>query len=109
MIIENSLLFALDFILLQFAQVQRLRRPKEEDLRFLREWLERPEFGNNFLCDREAGAWEESSDLVALAGKNTEKDTFASWISSKCVPWFHRRVGYRIRVSEAVDPITWQN
>lgn len=93
-----------DSSLLQFTQLLRLRSPKDADLRFLREWLERPEFGDNFLQDREADVWEQSKDLIALAApKASENDTLAMWISSTCVPWFHRKIGHRIKALQVVD------
>lgn len=93
-----------DSHLLQFTELLRLRPPKDADLRFLQNWLERPEFGNNFLQDREADVWDKSRDLVALATPKaaTENDTFATWISSTCVPWFHRNIGHRIKSLKAV-------
>ena len=56
-----------------------------------------------FLRDREADAREESCDLVVLAGEDAEKDLVATWISSKCVPRFHKRLGHRIKAPRSLE------
>jgi len=56
-----------------------------------------------FLQGREADPWEESCDLVGLAGVDAEKDIFTRWISNKCVPWFHKRFGYRMKVPQTIE------
>lgn len=83
--------------MIQTANVHRLAEPLECDLNFLREWLELPHGGDFFLKGLEAEPWEPhcGADLVALWGRQEERDQFAQYLSDKIVPWYHHHIGHR--------------
>ena len=45
----------------------------------------------------EAEPWEPhcGADLVALWGRQEERDQFAQYLSDKIVPWYHHHIGHR--------------
>jgi hypothetical protein len=77
---------------MQYAQIQSFQKPSTADLAILREWLERKEGGDFFLCGKEADPWEpeRTRDLILPSVRHARKDCLAQWISDHTVPWFHR-------------------
>lgn len=86
--------------MLQFAQMQHLEQANKKDLELLREWLDRREGGDQFLQGREASTWspEHTKDLVGIASRYNEKDWFSRWMGDRLIPWFHCRIGYKVKV-----------
>ncbi|KAL9032127.1 MAG: hypothetical protein Q9180_006684 [Flavoplaca navasiana] len=84
--------------LLNARQVVSMTAPIEQDIRFLRTWLSRPDSGDNFLRGGEASLWavNNTDDLVALSKRPGEHDIFTSWIANSVLHTFHRYVGHCI-------------
>jgi len=80
------------------AGVLKLGSPDACDIDFLRGWLQSAKGGDNFLmsASAEATAWDtkHSCDLVAL---NKRPDRFAAWVANALLPFYHRRLGYRLQ------------
>ena len=72
--------------------------PASQDFEVLREWLRRPEHGNNFLTGKIEGVWNIESnhrDFVSLSAENTEMD-FLTRQATKYIPTLHQKlVAYR--------------
>lgn len=89
----------------------------------LREWLVRPECGDNFLEGVVGGSTlplytsdhlqerdilhprderylenQRASDLVTLSREAIERDFFSQWISDELLGRFHRLIGHRFKV-----------
>jgi hypothetical protein len=88
--------------MLQFAQIHRLEQANNTDLGLLREWLDRREGGNLFLQGQEASTWspENTKDLVGITSWYNEKDWFSRWMGDRLIPWFHRQIGYKVKVPQ---------
>lgn len=73
------------------------------DLRFLRDWLSHDEGGRFFLQGREALTWDpcHTNDVVSVSGIATNRDALACWISNHFLPWYHRKLGHRMKVRQA--------
>ncbi|KAL8769329.1 MAG: hypothetical protein Q9209_004711 [Squamulea sp. 1 TL-2023] len=82
--------------LLNAQQVFTMTTPIEQDTRFLRTWLSRPESGDNFLRGGEASLWgiDNTNDLVALSKRPGEHDVLTNWIANSVLYLFHRYVGH---------------
>ncbi|GME61005.1 hypothetical protein GTA08_BOTSDO00801 [Neofusicoccum parvum] len=80
--------------LLQQSNVNKLDKANKYDLEVLKDWLERPKGGNNFLAGNQSRPWrkDEASDLVALSSR--QHDAFTRCVSEKLVPWLFTR-GFR--------------
>jgi hypothetical protein len=93
--------------LLQYKQMCALQNPTRHDLRRLREWLLRPECGDNFLRgierdilhqdDRLDIDQERASDLVTMSREAIEHDFFSRWLSDEVLDKFHSLVGWRLK------------
>ncbi|KAL1620787.1 hypothetical protein SLS56_009512 [Neofusicoccum ribis] len=83
-----------DEALLQQSNVNKLDKANKYDLEVLKDWLERPKGGNNFLAGNQSRPWrkDEASDLVALSSR--QHDAFTRCVSEKLVPWLFTR-GFR--------------
>ena len=77
----------------------------EQDLSFLRTWLERPRCGDNFLRGLEKSIYESqnTSDLVTLSIRAGESDLFTKWLINKFLAWFYHTVGSRCLCSKKQD------
>ena len=93
----------IDDALLKQSSVAQLGPPRTYDLKFLREWLERPTMGAFPLLGLDRKTWDPSneSDLVAIHGRRPA-DLFSAWFSEVVVPFYHRLVGHRIKVGQAL-------
>jgi hypothetical protein len=98
-----------DAALLQTAEINRLAKPRDCDIKVLLQWLQLPFGGNFFLKGLEAQTWspEASADLVALSGRSQEKDQFAQFMSDFIVPWYHRWIGQSFQ--KPVSEGEWSN
>ena len=84
-----------------------LQNPSRHDLRHLREWLNRPECGDNFLTGIERQIFHEdarldidqerSSDLVTMSREAVEHDYFSRWLSDEVLDRFHALIGRRLK------------
>jgi hypothetical protein len=94
-----------DSTLLQVAQIQKFSKPVRANIAFMSKWLEREDGGNGFLYAREQYPWDSlrTNDLVLPSLQHTRKDRLAQWISNHTVPWFHRYVGYRMKVCRSSE------
>jgi len=74
--------------------------PNRYDLSFFREWLEDSRMGNFPLRGVDRHAWSETyeSDLIALRRRETP-DHFSRWFINRVVPYFHKIIGWRFKVS----------
>ena len=97
-----------DSFLLQYKDICALQNPSRHDLNSLREWLTRPECGDNFLegverdtfhaHDRLDEDQERASDLVTLSREAVEKDFFSRWMTDELLSRFHKFIGHRMKV-----------
>lgn len=90
-----------DNALMQFSQLQAMRKPKAEYAKTLRGWLDRPEGGDFFLRGREAEIWEDEVYLITMDKTVTEDDSLTHLISGKFIPWYHYRWGHRVEMRHA--------
>lgn len=81
--------------MLRISRIHGLEEPREGELKFLRDWLERPEGGDFFLEGVEAEPWEEpsSKDLANLYPRR-DHDKFAQYLSDLIVPRYHRHIAH---------------
>jgi hypothetical protein len=101
-----------DEALLQTAQIKALGKPQTCDYKYLKEWFARPLEGNNFLRGDEADAWttKHMHDLVVLSRSSKERDRFAQFMSDDILPFFHDRIGQKIKrpIPESMIHDTWE-
>lgn len=65
--------------MLQQKQIGALKPPESADLKPLRQWLERPEHGDNFLVGRTEDVWDvekDPGDLISIAESGRDVDIF---------------------------------
>jgi hypothetical protein len=97
---------------LQTAQIKALAKPQTCDYEYLQEWFKRPLCGNNFLKGVEADAWrpEHLADLAVLSPSSKDRDRFAQFMSDSIVPWFHKRIGQKLKnpIPESKVWDTWE-
>jgi hypothetical protein len=68
--------------------------PAPQDFEILREWLRRPEHGNNFLTGKTEGVWDIENghrDFISLSTENTDMDFFTRQVT-KYVPTLHQKL-----------------
>ena len=92
---------------LQYKQMCALQNPTRHDLHRLREWLVRPECGDNFLGGIEREILHEdarldvdqerASDLVTMSREAVEHDFFSRWLSDQVLDKFHSLIGRRLK------------
>ncbi|OQO12263.1 hypothetical protein B0A48_02904 [Cryoendolithus antarcticus] len=60
-------------------------------------WLNRPDGGRSFLCDREKDIWtaENMEDLISLAPPRAQQDVFTSFLDGALTDIYHRIWGKR--------------
>ncbi|CZT41145.1 uncharacterized protein RSE6_00845 [Rhynchosporium secalis] len=81
--------------LLQVAKVYSLDEPEAENVKILRDWLERKDYGNGEITGAERKAWVEPD----------EKAPFSSWVTGGLLTTFHDRCGFRMKcLSTPGDP-----
>ena len=79
----------------------------------LREWLTRPECGDNFLTTVERDILphdkervdmdlERASDLVTVSREAVEKDAFSRWLTDELLGPFHRLIGHHFKVRKSL-------
>ncbi|KAF2187509.1 hypothetical protein K469DRAFT_725452 [Zopfia rhizophila CBS 207.26] len=82
--------------LLKQVQLNSLLPPTEQNINLLREWLQRPKYGNKFLRGFEARTWDlERADLISLYKEEIEQDPLTRWLFRIIPGPFHRKWGYR--------------
>lgn len=86
-------------MLLKQRAVATMRKPREYDLKMLREWLERPSMGAMPLLGLDRNSWDSihENDILSLHPR-TPSDSFSVWVSETLVPIYHRFLGRRIKV-----------
>lgn len=89
-----------DAALLQVSQVMEIDRPADDRLKFLRDWLRRPEKGSLFLREREETIWQDANhrDLVTFRRRPLETDAFSGWLSTTFLDIYDRYWGHREQV-----------
>jgi len=86
---------------LQYKELCSIHGPSKHDLNLLRDWLERPKCGDNFLTNNvEREIWhsqqpERVSDLLTMSKVEAEKDPFSRWLKDNFVGYFHNTIGRR--------------
>lgn len=95
-----------DAVLLQVSRLAKVDSPREGELQFLQDWLERPMMGNSFLRGREATVWKDRTarDMVTLAERKSDSDPFSTWLSTGLVGVFDRVWGNRRKHPISADP-----
>ncbi|KAI0517530.1 hypothetical protein F5B22DRAFT_109055 [Xylaria bambusicola] len=82
--------------LLTQAQLNALPRPEERNIGVLREWLQRPAYGNMFLRGFEKRTWDvEQVDFVALQKQADDSDPLTRWLFRVIPGFFHNRWAHR--------------
>ena len=94
-----------DKALHRFSKVCALEEANKADLKILREWLGRKRGGHFFLKGYEADIWSElhEKDLVSLTAESRNKDTLSHWVNLYVLPFYHRALGHRVKVSTNVS------
>jgi hypothetical protein len=90
-----------DKAIIQQAQVKRLVEPRDDDVRLLQDWLERPTMGNLSLIGDDRNIWGELDepikpdlDLLTLKARGPEdSDSFSRWFAVTILHCFHRLMG----------------
>lgn len=93
-----------DVSLLRQTKLSSLKRPDPEDLKSLRKWLERPEFGNHFLTGRPEGVWDiekGTGDFICVADGSREIDVLTRSIS-RLVPYLDRMLRGKTRPANTI-------
>ena len=95
-----------DAALLQVSQLAKVDPPREDELQFLQDWLQRPMMGNSFLRGREETVWRNRApkEMVTLAERQLDADPFSNWLSTGLVGLFDRVWGNRRKNPIPVDP-----
>ncbi len=85
-------------MLLQTTEMFRLKAPHGSELETLKDWLGRPDGGNNFLKGREGDPWEDETrgDTVSLLS-SAHSDTFAQQLWNHFLPRYHSWIGWRTK------------
>lgn len=88
-----------DEAVLQQTELAHLKKPNPRDLRFLTEWMERPDMGNVLLESQDSDVYENPDrlDLVVLKPRKSES-LLTTWLSDSVVHWFHQNIRYRLAV-----------
>ncbi|KAF2034883.1 hypothetical protein EK21DRAFT_50114, partial [Setomelanomma holmii] len=88
-----------DSAILEQAQITQLSPPNPRDLQFLVKYMRAPSMGNVYLLGPDSDIWEKPNhlDLFAINPK-TSDNSLSRLITVVVVDWFHRLVGWRIRV-----------
>lgn len=81
--------------------ITNIKSPREYDLKFLREWFERPSMGAMPLLGLDRTSWDppHEKDLVSL-NPRIPPDKFSEWFSERLIPTFHRVWGTRLKVRD---------
>jgi hypothetical protein len=89
-----------DVALSQALNLCKADTPSPRGIDFLRDWLRRPNMGNQFLNDVEQTIWEPSNDpdLISLSRHSREKDFFTKLIYGVLLDWHHRLWGNGAKV-----------
>ncbi|PVH83441.1 hypothetical protein DL98DRAFT_513322 [Cadophora sp. DSE1049] len=82
-------------ILLQVAQVHALKEPEKSKLDFLQSWLVMKDMGAGQIEGREGLAWDDPSDLLALASVAPDTAPFSNWATGRFLTFFHYVWGYK--------------
>jgi hypothetical protein len=91
----------IDDALLQQAQLYKLEKPDNVDLKSLREFTNRREGGvGSFFCGREARPWEvdNTEDLVTLYSRHEESDSVTKWFRGGFILWLDKVCLRRFKV-----------
>ena len=88
-----------DDCLYKQAFLSNVPQPDEYDLEFFRNWLRRPNMGNFPLRGLDRHTWSEAheADFIAVQSRKTT-DMLSHWFLYTVVPYFHRKLGHRIKV-----------
>jgi hypothetical protein len=98
-VLHRLTLAAIDEAVLQQAELAKLQKPNPRDLRFLKEWLDRPDMGGVYLTGQDSDVWEDPDrfDLIAVKARRTES-ILSSWMSDRIVNWYHSHIGRHLQV-----------
>lgn len=94
---------------LRVANVCSLNEPGQEDIKTLRSWLERKEYGNGEITSLESKAWAApelegaAEDLVSIQSDVQEKAPFSTWVTGRLLTLFHNNWGYKLKVGSIVQ------
>ena len=96
---EADLTVWADKAVLQQTAMSRLQKPNPRDLRFLKEWLDRPDMGGIYLEGQDSDVWDKPDhlDLITMKPRMNES-LLSAWISDAFVDWYHRTIGSRLTV-----------
>jgi hypothetical protein len=87
---------------MQQVAMTALPQPTQYDLRFLQDWLERPDMGNFAMMGLDRNVWgftdeptKHAQDIIVLRPQPHD-DYFSTWIRNR-LSWFHSSCLYRIK------------
>ncbi|KIW31454.1 hypothetical protein, variant [Cladophialophora immunda] len=90
--------------LLQNLALHSLPKPRSHDRSILKDWLNRPEGGNQFFRGLE-DEFLDSSDLIAISKHQATDDLFTRWVSQTVVPLAHKSFLHRYKVNPTFWPL----
>lgn len=92
-------------VLQQQQFLSGLSSPSKYDLKYLKDWLERQEYGNNFLrgFDQETYKSEDLSEDLIAAGHSPDDDPFTKyWLPKITIAW-DAMIGKRLKKEEETN------
>lgn len=95
----SSLTNKTDDTIIQQAQIRKLSEPRNDDIRSLQDWLQRPTMGNLALIGEDRNIWGELDepvkpdlDLLTFTVSGS-KDSFSRWFAVTLLRCFHGVLG----------------
>jgi hypothetical protein len=84
--------------------MSQLSPPNPRDLHFLVKYMKAPSMGNVYLLGPDSDIWENPNhlDLFSIDPKKSD-NSLSRLITIVVVDWFHRLVGWRLRVRTLLD------
>ncbi|KAF2741505.1 hypothetical protein EJ04DRAFT_547840 [Polyplosphaeria fusca] len=89
---------------LEQVQMAKLSPPNLRDLRFLVDYMKVPSMGNIYLLGPDSDIWEKPQleDMFAVNPKEVD-NSLSKMVTVIVVDWFHRLVGWRVRMKKPKD------
>ncbi|KAI0901642.1 hypothetical protein F4806DRAFT_443956 [Annulohypoxylon nitens] len=81
--------------LIQVLTISQAKKPKDRDIKELRQWLIRPSMGGNFLVGIEADVWKDEYAEDFISPTSEEIDSFDSFLTGPVLDAYHWLYGHK--------------
>ena len=104
---HSELIRLIDEAVQQQVEFAKLEKPNPRDLRFLSDWLSRPDLGGIYLTGQDSHIWKEPDRLeLAVLKARRNESIFTALLSDKFIHSFHQKLYWIVSLTSITSPLS---